>query len=165
MESLPMSRPARLLVVGCWLFWACGPSKGPAHKLEGSLSTVMDLGYDKAMIDSSTDTVAVKFLRVKDGENVVLRISASLSGASADANVPLDLAEVTPLGPQRGSVSRNVLDDPRQTFPSLERGRLLFLASIRPGERVRGEFNVTFANGTEFASGRTAFGDFDAEVP
>ncbi len=145
---------------------ACGAPKGPPHRLEGSLSVLMDLRYDLAQIDLSNQDVAVRFVRKRsEGEDVVLKVTASLLGTAVDANEPIDLAEQTPAGAQRGTLSRNVFDDPRRELPALERGRLLFKSSVVPGANVAGEVSATFENGTHFASGRTVFGSFTAEVP
>ncbi|MFZ5468627.1 MAG: hypothetical protein ACOZIN_04240 [Myxococcota bacterium] len=147
---------------------ACGSlgnEPDPKHRLEGSLTVMMDLGYDEAQVDLTTNEVAVRFVRDQGaGQDTVLKVAADLLGAVVEAGASLDLAEISPSGAQRGSVSRDVLDDPRRDFPPLVRGRLLFNRSPISGERVPGEFNVTFENGTEVASGRTAFGTFEATV-
>lgn len=150
------------------LLWACGSSTqepGPKHHLEGSLTTIMDLGYDSAQVDITTEEVAVRFVRTQGaGEDTVLKVSASLIGAAADAETTIDLDELAPSGAQRGRISRNVLDDPRREFPALRTGRLLFHRAPVSGQTAPGEFSVTFENGTEAASGRTVYGDFEATV-
>jgi hypothetical protein len=82
----------------------------------------------------------------------------------------------------RGSLSRNVLDDPRTMFPPFrpcaeyapDGGVLkpscaeLTLNNVpAQGKKLlaSGNFHVTFANGVDFASGRTVFATFDAEFP
>lgn len=144
----------------------CGKPGAPKHQLEGSLSVLMDLSYDDAEVQLSSTELAVRFIRNNDGtENTPLRVGVSLEGTSYEAGHTMDLAETTPSGSQRGSVTRNVLDDPRRTFPALGRGKLTFHRSPVPGEQTSGDLSLTFSNGTELASGRTVFGTFEANVP
>ena len=103
-------------------------------------------------------------LHIRPGEDVVLRLSVDLAGTSIDAHETFDLASLDLDGNQRGTISRSVLDDPLTSFPQLQRGELTFRRSVISGETIPGEFRVTFVNGTELASGRTAFGTFEATV-
>ncbi len=152
------------LTMGLMLGLACG--QGPAHTLEGSLSTVMDLRYDTAQVVSADDEVAVRFVRAQgDGENTVLKVAARVEPGELQAGQVLDLTALTPDGGQRGAVSRNVLDEPQRLFPPLVRGQLRLDALPAPHERVSGEVSLTFENGTQLASGRTVYGTFSAEVP
>lgn len=142
---------------------ACDPMP---HRLEGSVSSLFDLGYESAVFDVGSDTVAVRFTRKRgEGEDVVLKVGAFTSDKPLEPNVAIDLAEKLPGGGQRGSVTRNVLDDPRREFPDLARGKLLVDRLPVAGETLRGEVSVTFELGTEAASGRTVFGKFEATVP
>ena len=133
--------------------------------LEGSLGTIIDLRFETVTASQTTDAVTVKYLRAQGaGQDVVLQVTASLAGTSLSPNVSLDLAEEISPGVQRGTISRNVLNDPRTTFPKLQRGGLRFSSALSPGQKVNGNFSATFADGTDAASGRTVFGDFGATV-
>lgn len=158
MESVSINRFSRaaLIAVGCA---SCGGAQ-----LEGSLSTVLDLHYSRTNASSGPDQVVVRFIQPLDaGENVVLQVGAQRLGLDPNA-LQFDLAETLPQGSQRGVISRNVLNDPRTTFPPLVRGRLQFNAPLAIGHTVSGSFNATFADGTTFASGRTVFGSFGGVV-
>lgn len=165
MEGLPVTRKAIALA---WLGGAlgCGTRDLP-YRLEGSLSVLIDLRYQKTYLDLSPEELAVRFVTPQgEGEDTVLKVTASLLGAAVEAEDPIDLAEDTPEGKQRGVVSRNVLaDESNRSFPRLERGRLVFLRAPVSGSKVPGEVSVTFANGNQLASGRTLYGSFQAEVP
>lgn len=152
---------ARKLVLVAYLA-GCGPA---SFELEGSLSTVLDLRYKSSDVSVSDTEVAVRFLRPRgEGEDTVLKVAANLEGELLGAEHVLNLAEELANGSQRGTILRNVLDDPRTTFPKLLRGRLLFHGPPTAGRKVPGEVSVTFVEGGEFASGRTVFGSFEAKV-
>lgn len=142
---------------------AAGCAGCTGSSLQGSLGTVIDLGFDTVTASQTQDAVTVKYLRAQGaGQNVVLQVTASLSGKVFTPNVSLDLAEEISPGIQRGTISRNVLNDPRTTFPALKRGSLRFSSAIVSRQQVNGNFSATFADGTDAASGRTVFGDFGA---
>ena len=148
----------------CFLALGCG--SGKAKSLEGSLSVTMDLTYDSAELLTSDTEAALKFAQTLGSiENVVFQVTVNWVGVEVKPGVPIDLTELAPSGAQRGVVSRNVDNDPRHTFPPLGRGRLLLQGVPNSGGKTRGDFSVTFENGTHFASGRTVFGKFEASVP
>lgn len=174
---------------------ACSPPPGqvvpPRFQLEGSLTQLMALGYDECRLRLDydpnnplpTDTLGIEFVRVRplsagttdDGgtpmmmgasEDMVLKIGYALAGDAPPANQRLDLTFLDQNGISRTTLSRNVLNDPRRTFPPLRVGSLFL---DRAPDRVamnivNGEFNLTFENGIEVASGRTVFGRFAAKV-
>ena len=43
--------------------------------------------------------------------------------------------------------------------------KMSFVDQIKPDSKVRGQFNITFVNGVDFANGRTVYGPFTAKVP
>ncbi len=157
---------------------ACGDpgEPEPTHWLEGSLLQVMDLGYDEARIRFAAEDVSLTFVRLKtlravpatDGgepqeagttEEYPLVVAYRFvgEGRAPAGNQDLDLTAVDDTGRQRGVVSRNVSNDPRNVFPGLVRGRLVFHDALQPQSTVTGSFHVTFENGVEVASGRTVF--------
>lgn len=144
---------------------ACGPPS-----LEGSLTELMDLRYRSVEVGASdlggsNPQVTVKFLTPQgEGENIVLEVTARIRGLTLEPHVSVDLVELL-YGTQRGRITRNVLDDPRRTFPALERGRLVLDRVPEQNLRVKGEFSVTFIQGIEFANGRTVFASFEGKVP
>jgi hypothetical protein len=151
--------------VGCG---ANGSVPAPKYSLEGSLSAVMNLGWDEAFIDTTASEVAVRFVRRKGmTEDTTLKVTWAQAGQALNTPATIILAEARPDDPtrQRTIVSRNVLDDPRNVFPELAVGKMIFFDQIKPDARVRGELNMTFVNGIEFANGRTIFGPFTAKVP
>lgn len=191
MESLQVKSPGRHLVTLALAVTALGlsacnqdPSKAPPKfRLEGSLTQIMDMGYDVAKVLVAPTDVSVLFVRVRplgviyleDGgtppanmqgmtEDYPLKVAYRL----LDEPVPagrIDLTGLDPSGFQRGTVSRNVANDPRNTLPLLFRGTLFFDRPLDPGTVVKGDFHVTFENGIDVASGRTAFStSFSAEV-
>jgi hypothetical protein len=158
MESLSLTKKsmAALLLIGSF---GCG-----SHALEGSLGEVIDLHYTGSNAASSPDEMVVRFTRpLGSGEDVVLAVSAKRAGLDPNA-LQFDLADTMPDGTQRGTITRNVFNDPRTTFPPLVRGHLQFNSSLSVGRTVGGNFSATFADGTTFASGRTVFGSFGATV-
>jgi hypothetical protein len=155
------------LVLGA--FSSCNGS-GAKHFLEGSLSTMMDLGYDEARFESTGEDFAVRFIRKKSEaqEDTPLKVTYALLD-ELPFEVPIlsfDLTEDRPGGEsQRAVLSRNVLNDPRNLFPRIQRGTLKFSKVPTPDSRVSGELNATFENGTDPSSGTTVFGKFEAIVP
>lgn len=145
----------------------CGP-----RAIDGSLSVLMDMRYETCEVVQGQSDLTVRFVRPSNdegqGENLVLAVAARgltfpLAPPAAGEPYVIDLAEQTSSG-QRGALARNVLDDPRRTFLALERGRLLFSREPVAGQRIWGEFSVTFVRGTEFGAGRTLFESFEGMV-
>ncbi|MFN0063846.1 MAG: hypothetical protein ACKVPX_15175 [Myxococcaceae bacterium] len=147
---------AALLATGC----------SPSY-VEGSLSRIMDLGFEKVWVSSNPDEVVVRFAKpLGDGEDTVFQLTVRLEGVALFSNIQFDLAEILPSGSQRGEVTRNVLDDTRRRFPPILVGTLLLWdVPLEPFQRVSGRFDVRFENGIEFASGHTAFATFQGTVP
>ncbi len=154
----------------------------PKFRLEGSLTQVMDLSYDEARILVAPSDISLTFVRIKplgsieepDGgmqnqmmgvsEDYPIKIAYQLDGEGLDGG-RLDLASLDSNGSPRGVISRNVQDDPRNTFPTILRGTLIFNQALTERAVVTGDFNITFENGTEVASGRTVFSKaFTAQV-
>ena len=176
-----MTRAAAIALCGA-IGTGCGSGTipPPKHYLEGSLSVVMDLGWDNAFIDTTTDEVAVRFVRHKGAtDDTPFKIVWAQAGQALNTPATLDLGEARPddASRQRGIVSRNVLDDPRRVFPLMVVGppcdamgcrgpsKMSFVDKIKPDSKVRGQFNITFVNGVDFANGRTVYGPFTAKVP
>lgn len=147
------------------LMTACG--QGP--HLEGSVTSLLDLSYETAEAQASEEEATVRFITLQGaGENTILKVAARLDELTLTPGMKIDLAELlgeTPESPQRGEVSRSVLDEPQREFPRLLRGGLTFDQALTPQSKVSGEFHVTFVNGTDVYSGRTIFGRFEATVP
>jgi hypothetical protein len=144
-----------------------GCGQGPY--LEGSVTPLLDLKYESAQALADEDEASVRFLTVQGtGENTVLKVAARLDNLQLTPGVEIDLAELMGKAedsPQRGAVSRSVLDEPIRDFPRILRGGLTFEKALTPSAKVPGEFHVTFVNGTHVYSGRTIFGRFEATVP
>lgn len=172
------------VALGAMALSSCGDPKKPPPKfrLEGSLGQVMDLGFDEARILVAPEDVSLLFVRSHpltstgpgDGgevdpvmagttEDYPLKVAYRLLDEPLDGG-RLDLASLDGNGAQRGVVSRNVANDPRNSLPPLVRGELFFDRALDPGAVVKGDFHVTFENGIEAASGRTAFFNFTARV-
>ena len=139
---------------------------GGSPELQGSLSTLMSLAYDRAEVAASAAEASVKFLKTRgDGEDIVLQVSARLDNLTLEAGTAIDLAEELSPSVTRGTLARNVLNDPRRTFPAIQRGLLTFKQLPESGKTVNGQFSTTFAQCTEAACGRTVYGDFQGAVP
>lgn len=172
------------LLAGCT---SSQPGKTPArYFLEGSLSQVMDLGYDEVRIQETDQDVSLLFARVyqleatgsTDGgetepesgyvEDYPFKLTLALRDQPLPIGVDIDLTEEDDAGNQRGTCSRNVRNDPRTTFPRMVRGALHLERDLMKdgvvATSVPGNFHVTFENGIEAASGRTVFDSFDAKV-
>ncbi len=153
-------------------------------QLEGSATQLYDFGYDEARILVTDTDIALLFVRTRalqsvlpDGgfidtemtgmsEDYPIKITYSLWGEEHPLKRRVNLAEVTndEAKNPRAVVSRDVLNDPRKKYPKIQIGTMILNNSLAPGNRVSGDFNVTFTNGTETASGRTVFGSFNARV-
>ncbi len=150
------------------LLLACLTSCAPTKVLEGSVTTLLDLSYERAEAQASKTDVSVRFVRPQgEGEDTILKVSARLEGISLEPRAAINLGQRMggPEGPLRGTVSRSVLDVPARAFPDIVRGELVFDGYLDTGKKVTGELHVTFANGTDVYSGRTIFGRFEATVP
>jgi hypothetical protein len=185
-------RPAphlrRAAAAACLLaLWTCGPANAPKAKLEGSLLTVMNLDYDDAVLSYDGTQFVVSFRRrqglaMGDCVSAVAACDTPLAVTARFEPMGLpdggpdtlvggrryDLTEVLSNGSQRGTVSRNVLDDPRRTFPPLRVGSIMLKNVPQQGQGLNaaGDFHVTFQNGVEFASGKTVFSQaFQAQFP
>lgn len=170
---MTVSLSRALLLAGATLgASACGDPKNPPAKfrLEGSLTQVMDLGYDEARILKAPEDIALLFVRIKplgeatDGgtagvsEEYPFRVAYRFAGQDApQAPIELDLTALDENGNQRGVAQRNVTNDPRNVFPEIELGELKFNQPLTEGELVTGSFHITFVTGVDVASGRTCF--------
>ena len=169
------------LWAGALALAGCGSSE-----IQGSLSTVLDLEYDKVTLaytggDSdgvvmTNGQVAVRFLKStgNQSENAVLVVTEDLTGLIVAPGSQVNLAQVPPSGVgERGVVTRDVFNDPRKTFCDdadppgpIQRGYLQLNDTPVPGssQMVSGFFTVTFNLGVDFGCGRTAFSSFKAQV-
>ncbi len=157
----PSPRTPTLLLT--LLLSACAP-----RTLEGSVTEYLDLTYDRAEAQASNNEVTVSFLRPRgEGEDIQLKVAARLEGISLEPRAAIDLAQRMggTTGPQRGAVSRGVLEEPVRQFPEIARGELIFDGYLDSGKTVTGEVHLTFVNGIDVYSGRTIFGRFEATVP
>lgn len=165
MEELQVRRAAAIAFGLC--VSACGGG-GAKYVLEGSLSAVMDLNFDKAVLEQSGEDVSVRYVRVRGAtEDTQLKVAWAFAGEAFNPPATLDLAQPRPddMNQQRGVLSRNVQNDPRQNFPRLERGSLILYGVPTPGKSLKVEMRATIENGSDPSSGRTVFGTVSAEVP
>ena len=149
----------------------CGP-----QQIQGSLSTLLNLQYKSVQlvytggsVDGgvmSNGQVAVSFLEPSGkSTNAVLIVTEDLTDLQVKPGGSVDLTQM--LGTlQRGVVTRDVANDPRKTFPTLQIGRMQLSSTPIPGSRatVNGSFNVTFSLCADFACGYTAYDSFSAQV-
>jgi hypothetical protein len=144
------------------LFTACG---GLAP-LDGSLTAVCDVSYTRSTLEVVPNGLALRFLRARGAaEDTVLKVFVTVEGETPAAPTRWDLAEAMASGGQRGSATRNVLDEPQNTsFPALSRGSFRIEQGLTQATRVTGEVSLTFVTGNVLGSGRAVFGPFDAEV-
>ena len=164
----------RLTFASCALALVCCSPQ----QVQGSLSAVLNLKYNTvtlAYTGGSSDggvmtngQVAVRFIE-KSGtvENAVLVVTEDIDGLEVKPGGAVDLTQVPPSGVgQRGVVTRDVANDPRKTFPPLQRGSMKLDSTPIPGSKqeISGAFNVTFALCGDFACGFTAFDSFTAQV-
>lgn len=142
---------------------ACAPPK----ILDGSLGELLDLHYQDVTVQSDGTQVSVEYTNPQEGgTNTVFQVSAVIRGIDFQPGTVVRLEEPSPLGGQRGHVSRQVIDEPARAFPLIELGEFeLDALPELSGQSVRGRFSVAFMNGTAFASGRTVFHSFEALVP
>ncbi|PTL81947.1 hypothetical protein [Vitiosangium sp. GDMCC 1.1324] len=143
---------------------SCAPHK----TLEGSVTERLDLSFERVEALASKTEVSVSFLRPQGaGQDTILKVAARLEGVSLEPRTAIDLAQRVggAEGPQRGAVSRSVLEEPVRAFPEIARGELVFDGYLDSGKTVTGELHITFVNGTDVYSGRTIFGRFEATVP
>ena len=152
------------------LLCGCGAGSIPKarYALEGSLSVVMELGWDEAFLETPPGELGVRFVRKKGStEDIALKLVWLQGTQTFNAPASIDLAEADPndSARQRSVVSRNVLGDARRSFPNMARGELILLDQIKADTTVRGQLHITFQNGVGFANGRTIYGSFSAKVP
>lgn len=156
---------------------SCGNPNAPKARLEGSLGTVMDFGYDEVELAYSPTEFTTNFRRKKGmGFDTILSVTARIEqtpfpdgGMERFTGGPTwNLPDVLTSGLPRGAVSRNVLDDPRTMFPPIRIGEIHYQNVPEQGQGITaaGDFHITFENGVEFASGKTVFSTgFQATFP
>ncbi|WP_228556725.1 hypothetical protein [Myxococcus sp. AB025B] len=168
--SVSSGRPFRGLALAAVLvagLCACGDEGG---RLEGSVSPLLDLRYTRSEAVLAEGELSINFVKPQGpGVNTLLKVSARVGDMIPEGytgGLDINLAEVLEGGAQRGAIGRSVLDEPARVFPPLERGSLVVQRiPTAQGQRISGEFHVTFVNGTDIYSGRTIFGSFEATVP
>jgi hypothetical protein len=144
-----------------WLA-ACGPEVTGA---DGSLTEILDLSFDRADLEVSADSVALRLIKYRGAqEDTALKIGVLMQGAKLIPGVGLNLAEAMQPQGQRGVVSRNVYEDDHHEFPALHRGRIVLEDDPAKALTLRGEFSVTFEQGYQFGAGRTVHALFQAGV-
>ncbi len=153
----------------------CGNPNGPKARLEGSLTTVMDLGFDDTVLTFDGTQAIVSYRRKKGmGFDTVLAVTTRFEqaplpdgGTESLRAGTYNLTDILLSGLPRGVVSRQVLDDPRTMFPAIRVGEVRFANIPERGQGLPsvGDFHVTFENGVEFASGKTVFSTFQAQFP
>ena len=153
----------RTLVLTSLLLMACGP--GGPQQLDGSLTEVCDVSYDRATLQATDGYLSLRFLQKRgEAEDVVLKVGVVIDGPVPDHSVQYDLAEMM-AGGQRGTATRNVLAEPQHTtFPPLMRGLFRADGDLTKATRVRGELSLTFVQGNVLGSGRAVYGSYEAEV-
>ena len=109
-------------------------------------------------------------MKTSAGEDVPLKVTVRTAQLTPEQIESLDFNLAADAGnggiDQIGVLSRNMLNDPRRSFTSLNRGSLTVdRLPAMPGETCTGEFRATFDPGIDFSSGRTLFGTFTAIVP
>ena len=138
------------------------------NSLEGSLSDETSLSFDSVQVQVSSSAVAVIYLRNLPGgggQDTVLKVVATTTGLDLTRPLSIDLTEPLNGGPAvRGSVSRAVSGDARNTFAALVRGRLELDDPPTVGGPMSGSFTVLFGQGGTIGDGRTAFGNFYGKV-
>lgn len=173
-----------LFCAACAVLWACGSADGkkpPKYKLEGSLTEFFNFGYDEVRYESTAGAqdFAFSFIRYRgedpdagtpSGEDVPLKVTVRTGLLTPEQLESLDFNLAADAGngglDQLGVLSRNVLNDPRRSFTTLQRGSLkVNRLPAAPGETCTGEFRATFDPGIEYSSGRTLFGTFTATAP
>lgn len=160
----------RALVLGPLLAALCACQDPGSGTLEGSVAPLLDLNYDNVQAALAEGELSVSFVSLEAPLGTVLKVSARVADMLPEevytGPLTVDLAEELDGGVQRGAIGRSVLDEPVITFPQLRLGTLFVDAMpLETGQLVKGEFNVTFENGTDVYSGRTLFGSFEATVP
>lgn len=174
-----MSLRTATLLAGA-LLASCG--EGARFRLEGSLTQLMDLGYDEVRLQPSVNDVALVFIRVTQG-NLVTGPDGGTDGTRtevrsfplqvtfptlADGGIPwdgrLDLAARDEQMNPVAVVTRNVANDPRNRFPFITIGTLFLQGRNERDAPISGDFHITFEPGREPASGRTVFGSFSGRT-
>lgn len=163
LNQQPRSLRALALCVAAVLASACGP--GGPQQLDGSLTAVCDVSYDRATLQATDGYLSLRFLQKRgEAEDVVLKVGVSIEGAVPSHAVQYDLAQEM-AGGQRGTATRNVLAEPENTtFPPLSRGTFRVDGDMTKALKVKGEVSLTFVQGNVLGSGRAVFGAFEAEV-
>ena len=139
---------------------ACG-----APSLEGSLSTRLNLGYQRAEVEYIAPQLSLRFIRTRgQGEDTVLQLTLLGQTQAPPVRTPIDISEDTVAQKPRAQITRNVLGDPNTSLTTLQRGALTLDNAVLPGASVTGQLSATFTEGTELSSGQTVFGHFAAKV-
>ncbi|MFP2930000.1 hypothetical protein ACLESO_33360 [Pyxidicoccus sp. 3LG] len=163
-----MQVSVRAMALGAVLLGSSACSSG-GGELEGSVSPLLDLRYERAEAQWAPGELAINFVTPQGaGINTQLKVSARVGDMipeGYEGPLEINLAEVLEGGAQRGSIGRSVIDEPVRTFPQLELGTLQVDSTpVLAGSTIKGDFHVTFVNGTDVYSGRTIFGSFEATV-
>jgi hypothetical protein len=142
--------------------------------LQGSLSVILDLTYQSSDLAIANDQASLRFLRATPNggdagggvgaQDLVLKVTTTLSGQPLVPHTYFDLAELLPNGAQRGQLSRNITGEPPPAFPLINRGDFYVRGTPKKGDNVSGYFTITFQEGIQEASGRTVYGSFSAKV-
>lgn len=147
-------------------FFVCFQGCASLAPLDGSLTGVMDITYDRSVLSLEPGSLALRFMKARDTQwDTVLKIAVALeNGEQAKAGSVFDLTKSLSGGGQMGSVTRNVLDDKITVLPLILSGTLTLTNAPIVGQIAKGSFTITFVQGSDAASGKAVFGPFEAEV-
>ena len=155
-----MPRGLRLcgLLAG-WMLLGCGG----ANSLSGSVEELFSLEVSRVEVLRNAEALQVSYYR-NNGLDVdlVARLSVATQGLELKPGAKLSLAGTTDSGVARATVVHLAAGEPARVFAPVNKGDLQLDEGGDIDQPTRGNFSLSFQQGTDFGAGRSLEGRFTA---
>jgi hypothetical protein len=156
-----MSRAAVLRL--CLSFAAALPLAGCGkdNDLHGSVSELFSLGFSRVDVYRNSDALQVSYYANRGPDvDLVIRLAVAVGDLQLENHqkIPLD-GEYAP-GHARTSVVHMAGGEAMRTFPPVSKGDLVFTSGATSLEGVRGNFDMSFIQTSDYGGGRSLGGSF-----
>ena len=139
----------------------------PPNTLQGSLSELVDLTFEKVEVQVSPNLLLIQFQHSPKGGGLEIPFQMELTpppGKALANGVVLDLSKIDGNGNPETRCSREATNDPRHTLPPVKIGSLTLATDFAPGDTAAGEFHILFGTGGDVGEGRTLNGTFSVQA-
>ena len=138
----------------------CGPGD---NALGGSVSELFPLEVSRVDVLRNDQALQISYFNNNGVElDLVLQLTVSLQDVTLEPGVKIPLQGEYAPGHQRTTVVHLAGGEPRRLLPKVTTGDLVIDEGGGIDQRTRGNFSLSFEQGSEFGGGRNVHGTFNA---